>query len=74
MGNGKGVRDQMPRKKKLMASSRATMKYMQANTKQMKINLSLKYDADIIAKLETVGNMQGYIKALIRADIENDQG
>ncbi len=26
-------------------------------------------DADILAKLESVGNKQGYIKALIRADI-----
>lgn len=30
-------------------------------------------DADILAKLETVPSMQGYIKSLIRADIKSGQ-
>lgn len=51
------------------AHKRASMKYDRENMRQIKFNLSLKYDQDIIAKLDTVGNKQGYIKALIRADI-----
>lgn len=45
-------------------------KYDKANTTQIRMKLNLKTDADILAKLESVGNKQGYIKALIRADID----
>lgn len=48
-------------------------KYDKANTTQIRMKLNLKTDADILAKLESVGNKQGYIKALIRADIEKEQ-
>ena len=44
-------------------------KYDKANTTQIRMKLNLKTDADILEKLESVGNKQGYIKALIRADI-----
>ena len=47
-------------------------KYDKANTTQIRMKLNLKTDADILAKLESVGNKQGYIKALIRADIEKE--
>ena len=33
-----------------------------------------KTDPEIIKKLESVGNMQGYIKSLILADIGKDEG
>ena len=47
-------------------------KYDKANTVQYKLKLNKKWDRDIIAKLEGVGNKQGYIKELIRADINEE--
>ncbi len=38
-------------------------------TTQVRLKLNLKTDADILEALERSGNKQGYIKALIRADI-----
>ena len=35
------------------------------------LKLNLTTDADILRRLEEVGNKQGYIKALIRADMQN---
>lgn len=52
------------------AQKRAQAKYDAANTKQIKLKLNLKEDADILAKLDSVSNKQGYIKDLIRADIK----
>lgn len=49
---------------------RAVAKYDATNTKQIKMKLNLETDKDILAKLEAVGNVQGYIKRLIREDIE----
>lgn len=51
------------------AHKRASIKYDKENMRQIKFNLSLKYDQDIIARLDAQKNKQGYIKALIRADI-----
>ena len=54
------------------AQKRAQKKYDEAHRKDFRIiNLILnrEADADIIAKLEASGNIQGYIKNLIRADI-----
>lgn len=45
-------------------------KYDAANTRQYKIKLNVRTDADLIKQLESVPNRQGYIKRLIRADIE----
>ena len=50
------------------AHRKANMRYSQRMEKQVKINLHKENDADIIAALEACGNVQGYIKALIRAD------
>lgn len=52
------------------AHNRATAKYDAANTTRFGIKLNNKTDADIIQKLQSVDSMQGYIKALIRADME----
>lgn len=52
------------------ARLRANKKYDDANTKQYKLKLNIKTDADVIEKLESVENRQGYIKALVRQDIE----
>lgn len=52
------------------AHQRAVAKYNAANMVQLKINLNQKTDADVIKYLETVESKAGYIKALIRADME----
>lgn len=46
----------------------AQSKYDKEHTIQLKVKLNKKTDADIIAKLDSVDNKQGYIKALIRED------
>ncbi len=51
------------------AQKRATEKYDKMNTKQIMMKLNKGTDADILAKLESVSNVQGYIKELIRKDI-----
>lgn len=51
------------------AQRRAAEKYDANNTIQIKLKLNKKTDADIIERLESIGNKQGYIKEIIRADI-----
>lgn len=51
------------------SQKRAVRKYDDKATKQIKMKLNLKTDADILQKLDEVGNIQGYIKALIRKDL-----
>lgn len=52
---------------------KASMKYDATKTRQIKMKLNIKTDADILKKLDSVSNKQGYIKTLIRRDIyEND--
>lgn len=50
------------------AKRRAIKKYDSANTKQIPLKLNLNTDKDILEKLKSVKNVQGYIKALIRED------
>lgn len=45
-------------------------KYDAKNTKQIHLKLNLKTDKDILEKLEQVDSKQGYIKELIRRDLE----
>lgn len=51
------------------AQKKASKKYSRNNTKRFAIELNLKNDSGIIKKLEEVPNKQGYIKELIRKDI-----
>lgn len=51
------------------AQKRARKKYEKANTIQLHFKLNRNTDADILEKLDSVGNKQGYIKSLIRKDI-----
>ena len=44
--------------------------YQKKNYKQVKINLNFESDKELIEKLESVPNKQGYIKNLIREDIK----
>ena len=50
--------------------SKASAKYNESNVKQVKMNLNRKTDADILKHLETIDNVQGYIKSLIRKNME----
>lgn len=47
-------------------------KYDKAHTTMITLKLNLKTDAEILAKLNAVGNRQGYIKGLIRSDISKN--
>lgn len=53
-----------------MGKYKSQERYDASNTKQIRLKLNIKTDADILEKLESVGNKQGYIKSLIRADID----
>lgn len=48
------------------AQKRASIKYDNENTVQVKLKLNKKTDADIIAILAAQENVQGFIKKLIR--------
>lgn len=49
---------------------KAQRKYDKAHTKSFTFKLNRTTDADIIARLEAQQNKQGYLKELIRKDIE----
>lgn len=54
------------------AAKKAQKKYDEANKGKYRnvfVKLNRETDKDIIEKLESVDNIQGYLKALIRADI-----
>ena len=48
-------------------------RYDAAHTVQIKMKLNRETDADILDRLQTVPNRQGYIKRLIREDIEKNK-
>lgn len=50
------------------AQRRANAKYDKDHTKGVYLKLNTRTDADILDILSNVGNVQGYIKQLIRAD------
>ena len=51
---------------------RAVHKYDKENTRKMTFKFNRNTDADILEKLASVPNKQGYIKRLIRDDIEKN--
>jgi len=51
------------------AQLKAGAKYDAEHTKQVMLKLNKTTDADILAALDACGNVQGYIKGLIRADL-----
>ena len=57
-----------------MGAYKAQEKYDAAHTKQVKLKLNTRTDADILDALQRCGNVQGYIKALIREDIRRRSG
>lgn len=52
-----------------MDSSKAAAIWDRNNTKQVKLKLQNNTDRDILAVLDRIGNKQGYIKRLIRDDL-----
>lgn len=52
------------------AMKKAKAKYDKANTKQIMLKLNLKSDKDILNQLQRIENKQGYIKDLIRKDLQ----
>ena len=48
-------------------------RYELANLKTYTFRLNIKHDADVIAEIEKQDNKQGYVKALIRADIKKNK-
>jgi len=61
---------------KTEAQKRAKKKFEATNCKQISLQLNYNTDAEVIAWLdkqtEITGSRQGYIKALIKADIERN--
>ena len=50
--------------------SEAKKRYDKLNTKQINIKLNKRTDADILSRLKDEPNKQGYVKRLIRKDIQ----
>jgi len=60
-------------KKTSDAQAKASAKYDKAHTKGVYLKLNTETDRDVIDKLDSVDNRQGYIKSLIRKDINTDK-
>jgi hypothetical protein len=54
------------------AQRKATARYDANNTVRISLKLNLNTDIDILDKLENVANKTGYIKELIRDDIQKN--
>lgn len=52
------------------AQIKAQKKYDVENTRQVHLKLNRRTDEDVLGKLDSVPNKQGYIKRLIRADMK----
>lgn len=52
------------------AQIKAQAKYDAKNTRQLHLKLNRRTDWDVLEKLDSVPSKQGYIKKLIRADLE----
>ena len=55
------------------AQKKASARYDSSNTTSVYLKLNNKTDADILKKLKESGNKQGYIKKLIRSDINKTE-
>lgn len=49
------------------------MKFNKESVKVYRLSLNIRTDADIIAKLDSLPSKQGYIKQLIRADMDKQK-
>lgn len=64
----------MEKRKSTDAQLRATAKYQAKNTKIYPIRLNFNTDQDVIDRLSEVPSVAGYIKQLIREDIQRGNG
>lgn len=53
------------------AQKKAAIRYDKANTKLITLKLNKRTDNDVLTRLDEVPNKQGYIKKLIRDDIND---
>lgn len=60
----------MTEREKRLRHLKAVAKYDSENTVQIKLKLNKKSDADLIKLLESVPNKQGFIKHLLRKELE----
>lgn len=51
------------------AQTKAVTKYIKEHTRRFTIQLNKQTDADMIAHLESVGNVTAYIKGLVAEDM-----
>ena len=56
-----------------MDSSKAAYKWDLANTTRIGLKLQNNTDRDILTVLDRIGNKQGYIKRLIRDDLNGEK-
>ena len=66
-------RDKTNKTKSSPSQIAASIKYNAKNVVQIKFNLNKVTDADIIDHLQSLSNKQGYVKSLIRKDMENNK-
>lgn len=62
-----------PAKEATMPDSKAKIAWVKSNTVPLHIRFNKHTDADIIKKLDSVDSKQGYIKELIRKDLQPRQ-
>ena len=55
------------------AKLKANEKYLKANPKIVSLRLNFNTDKDIIKKLDEVDSKMGYIKELIRKDLQKEK-
>lgn len=56
------------------AGLRAQYRYDRSNTQQVTLKLNKNTDADVLMKLDSMENRQGYIKELVRKDMREENG
>ena len=56
-----------------MEKENAQRRYVKANIVNLRLGLNRKTDQDVIDKLGSVPNKQGYIKSLIRQDLKKEE-
>lgn len=53
--------------------TKASAKYIKNNVKRIVLNLNINTDHDMIEYMESIENKQGYLKSLIRKDMEEKE-
>ena len=61
------------KKKRVYYKKETQMKYNATGTKRYELRFTKTTDADVIARLDAQESKQGYIKRLIREDIERER-